>query len=72
MATAMERYSSEEIFPALHFGVMGYSDMVIKCAENRDQIARNVGAIAFEMELASLNQKDNQPLRYFWSNLKLR
>ncbi|KAI1409012.1 hypothetical protein F5Y13DRAFT_203995 [Hypoxylon sp. FL1857] len=44
----------EERLPALHFGVMGCGDMVIKCAENRDQIAERVGAIAFEMESAGI------------------
>ncbi|KAI0149819.1 hypothetical protein F4776DRAFT_603310 [Hypoxylon sp. NC0597] len=44
----------DERLPSLHFGVMGCGDMVIKCAENRDQIAERVGAIAFEMESAGI------------------
>jgi nucleoside phosphorylase len=46
----------EARIPVLHFGVMGCGDLVIKCAEHRDQIAKRVGAIAFEMESAGICQ----------------
>ncbi|KAH6693948.1 nucleoside phosphorylase domain-containing protein [Plectosphaerella plurivora] len=42
--------------PALHFGAMGCGNLVIKCAENRDRIARRKNVIAFEMESAGVFQ----------------
>jgi nucleoside phosphorylase len=49
--------AGEAQLPVLHFGVIGGGDLVIKSGEDRDHIAKHVGAIAFEMESAGIFQR---------------
>lgn len=49
--------AGEAQLPVLHLGVIGCGDLVIKSGEDRDHIAKHVGAIAFEMESAGIFQR---------------
>lgn len=41
---------SNQLKPAVHFGLIASGDMVMKSGEQRDKIAKNLHIIAFEME----------------------
>ncbi|KAL7964914.1 hypothetical protein HDV63DRAFT_234690 [Trichoderma sp. SZMC 28014] len=43
--------------PAIHIGIVGSGDRVIKSGEHRDQIAKPKGIIAFEMEGAGIMEE---------------
>ncbi|KAF5536997.1 gamma-glutamylputrescine oxidoreductase [Fusarium mexicanum] len=49
-----ERLRQEVPEPKVHFGRIASGDTVMKSGEDRDDIARNLGVIAFEMESAGV------------------
>ncbi|KAE8358860.1 nucleoside phosphorylase domain-containing protein [Aspergillus caelatus] len=54
-----ERPNRETLDPVVHYGIIASGDQVIKDARKRDEIAREIGALCFEMEAAGL--MDNFP-----------
>lgn len=53
------RENRETLAPVVHYGTIASGDQVIKDARKRDEIAREIGALCFEMEAAGL--MDNFP-----------
>ncbi|KAE8335726.1 hypothetical protein BDV24DRAFT_179102 [Aspergillus arachidicola] len=53
------RKNRETLAPVVHYGTIASGDQVIKDARKRDEIAREIGALCFEMEAAGL--MDNFP-----------
>ncbi|OGM48268.1 hypothetical protein ABOM_002077 [Aspergillus bombycis] len=53
------REDRETLDPVVHYGTIASGDQVIKDARKRDEIAREIGALCFEMEAAGL--MDNFP-----------
>jgi nucleoside phosphorylase len=48
------RLEQQEIQPAVHFGLIASGDTVMKSGTERDDITRQEGIIAFEMESAGV------------------
>ncbi|KAB8206259.1 hypothetical protein BDV34DRAFT_212440 [Aspergillus parasiticus] len=57
--TRIPRENRETLAPVVHYGTIASGDQVIKDARKRDEIAREIGALCFEMEAAGL--MDNFP-----------
>jgi nucleoside phosphorylase len=48
------RFEQQDIQPAVHFGLIASGDTVMKSGTERDEIAKQEGIIAFEMESAGV------------------
>jgi nucleoside phosphorylase len=50
----LERPARSDDYPRIHYGKIASGNQVIKDGETRDRIARDVGAVCFEMEAAGI------------------
>ncbi|KAK1838447.1 vegetative incompatibility protein het-e-1 [Colletotrichum chrysophilum] len=53
-AHIVQRHARDDIEPLVHYGIIASGNQVIKHGNTRDRLARELGALCFEMEAAGL------------------